>query len=1495
MNGHAKGHVNGHANGHVNGQVNGHTIGRYNEIALPAAQKLLFVLSAPEQNALPRLGSTLASYLDHKSSHGQSNDALAQMAFTLSNRRSNFLWRTSVVGTEPADIQRQLKGPEKPIRAGKGPSVLFCFTGQGAQWYAMGRELLAYEIFKDSVLRADRYLKNIQIGASWSAIKELMMSKEKSRINQAKFSQPLCTVLQVALVDLLRHWNIRPTTVIGHSSGEIAAAYAIGALSAEDCWKIAFHRGRLAADLRTVAPHLDGGMMAVGLAEADIYPYLLKVKKSKDQVLSVACINSPSNITISGDKFLLMQLETLLKTDSVFCRMLAVENAYHSMHMKHLADDYYKSIEDIKLLPFMGSANDAVRMVSSVTGNTVQSEDLGPAYWVSNMVSPVQFVAAISRAMISAKEKGRTQTRQIDTIVEIGPHAALQGPIKQIMTELKKHENTTYLTALRRGSPADLTALQLAGTLWNKGAKVKLDLVNSISDTAPSFVPLSDMPKYPWNHETRYWHESAPSKSHRFRHAPRTDLLGYPVQEFSMLEPRWKNIIFLAELPWISDHRVRGNDVFPAAGMVCAALEGVRQIADKTRSVESFELRGISISRALIIPPSDPGIDVFTSLKPRKAGNAPGDMSPWYEFSFSSLEVPETESSKYVEHARGLIAIKYRSEIIESFTGTDEKCAEAAQVRDQYETIKGTSHIEVSKETHYANAAEMGFDYGPTFQGLTSARIAQGQATFTIEITDTAAIMPAQFEYEHLLHPSTLDAAIQSASQAMRASGEKMAESMVPTGFEYLRISGNMPKGASTQLVGFSKARKLGYRDNSATIMISDPSWSETMLEIRDLGFTGLGDNNDQMIDDDQAVALRKTCTETRWRTDVDLLSGTKDQSQLLYGQGVESPEKLDQWGTIATKATAIFTKRALGSFPADIEHNLPSPHLKHLLSWMRDRYAEMKSGKLDYQNGANWHEMTTEDEERAITEYTERYPKDGLLVAAIGRNLPAIFSGTAQPLEVMLKDDMLATIYAWSPSLRSGLFMFKDWFSLQGHKHPEMRILEVGAGTGSVTLPILQSLGGSGGRTPCFGSYCFTDISAGWFEKAQELLKPWQGRVNYKVLNIEEDVISQGFEPESFDVIAASNVLHATKRMDLTLSNCFRLLKPGGKIVIGELTWSQDCIGLAFGTLPGWWLSEDGRTGGPLMTQAEWDQCLRSSGFTGLDAAVGAEDSLGDAKLSMMVSSKRLNSRTTDLERVVVICPDQSSQLGTGIARNLQKVFPQKSLKLVDLETASSQAKAGEFMKPGLSVISLLESDDHVFARCSRDIFEAIRNVIVKSTKLLWVTCHTTEDGTRSPESCAISGLFRAAKSENGRLFLQELHLCKRTPSRSADAANIIGRVVESTWAAEESAEYEDEIVEANGMLTIPRLFDEEHMNRTLQTLGVTPLPEPQPLSSISRPLTLGISKPGLLDTLHFVDDDDVLRSLAADEVLIDVKAAALNQEWVIILCLWIYKLTFS
>ena len=181
----------------------------------------LFVFSAHEQSVLQSLAESYAEYASRKLGKDAvlENKFLANLAFTLGTRRTTFPWRFSVVSPSKADLSSALVQRIKGTRAGKPPKIAFIFTGQGAQWYAMGRELLAYDIFARTVKEADDYLSSM--GADWSVLSELMASEEDSQISLAKLSQPLCTILQIALVNLLNHWDIRAATVIGHSSGEI--------------------------------------------------------------------------------------------------------------------------------------------------------------------------------------------------------------------------------------------------------------------------------------------------------------------------------------------------------------------------------------------------------------------------------------------------------------------------------------------------------------------------------------------------------------------------------------------------------------------------------------------------------------------------------------------------------------------------------------------------------------------------------------------------------------------------------------------------------------------------------------------------------------------------------------------------------------------------------------------------------------------------------------------------------------------------------------------------------------------------------------------------------------------------------------------------------------------------------------------------------------------------------------------------------------------------
>lgn len=187
----------------------------------------LFVLSSPEQAAVERLARSHGDYLhaeiDQEAESAADKLNIEDLAYTLADRRSNFQWRVSFVANSAQSLLEQMRAPVKAIRASdnKKNSLLFIFTGQGAQHYAMGRELLQEPIFAASVKSADSFFST-ELKAGWSVIEELKKTEDESRIHSAKFAQPLCTVLQIALVDLFRSWGITPAAVVGHSSGEIS-------------------------------------------------------------------------------------------------------------------------------------------------------------------------------------------------------------------------------------------------------------------------------------------------------------------------------------------------------------------------------------------------------------------------------------------------------------------------------------------------------------------------------------------------------------------------------------------------------------------------------------------------------------------------------------------------------------------------------------------------------------------------------------------------------------------------------------------------------------------------------------------------------------------------------------------------------------------------------------------------------------------------------------------------------------------------------------------------------------------------------------------------------------------------------------------------------------------------------------------------------------------------------------------------------------------------
>ena len=290
-------------------------------------------------------------------------------------------------------------------------------------------------------------------------------------------------------------------------------------------------------------------MMSVGLGENEANKYIEKTARGKT---IVACVNSPASVTLSGDVCALDQLDKTLTADGIFVRKLKVEVAYHSHHMKVVANTYLESIKDVTT--HLQSATPEVKMFSSVTGDVIDTSTLTPEYWVANLVSPVRFSDAV--LSLSTYQPGKRRRRPVsekfvDLWMEIGPHGALATPVKQTLDD----NLTVYLSVLQRGKHAVCTALAVAGELWSRGYTI--DLASTVDRSeAKAHQPslLVDAPTYPWNHGAEYWFEPRLSIAHRFRRHPRQDLLGSPVEGSS--EPAWRHFLRMSESPWMEDHLV---------------------------------------------------------------------------------------------------------------------------------------------------------------------------------------------------------------------------------------------------------------------------------------------------------------------------------------------------------------------------------------------------------------------------------------------------------------------------------------------------------------------------------------------------------------------------------------------------------------------------------------------------------------------------------------------------------------------------------------------------------------------------------------------------------------------------------------------------------------------------------------------------------------------------------------------------------------------------
>lgn len=846
----------------------------------PSSQVRLYLLSAHDEEGLGRVAESYATYLQEEQGHGNLPDLASTMkslAHILATKSSHHYFRSFAVAQDYQELVghfRDKSALSPPMRASHRNKIVFVFTGQGAQRPGMALELLGFPAFAESIHQSQNYL-NV-LGCDWD-IRDVLSTASADTISRPEYSQPLCTTIQIALVHLLTDWGVQPAAVVGHSSGEIVAALAAGAISHENAIQVSWFRGKLSAELPSRSG-MDGAMLAAGLSESDAIQCIASL--GLDSV-NVACINSPSSVTLAGPRNTIMELHDHLVENGKFARLLRTSVAYHSSQMISLTDEYAAALATLE-----APRSTDVPMYSSVTEELIQGDQLDAEYWLNNMKNPVRFAGALANLL---KNSTQDVVGEYSAVLEIGPTKTLEGPIRQIISSINSRlgDKLPYISTLSHEQDAYRASLQAAGQLWATGHSIDIDKVNQASnDTFPSLGSLlSRRPTYPWSHKRDFWHDTSTSRSARIRDRPRTDLLGAAVDVQNSFEPRWRNILSTNESPWLLDHNVASAILFPAAGYLVMALEAVVTLVHKPTGVESYgsfakaakgvEFLNVRFENGLVIPESRRGVEVHLTMK---ADDVFRDV-----FEFAVYSAPRHDA--WTRLCRGHIRIVHEPEIDDDFGRQALQDDWEAQRSGPQRSSEATeSTIDVAQ--FYARLNSLGLKYGPTFQGLASIKTAPGETRVqgTLRIPDTKSSMPNEFEYPHLIHPATLDSAFQLVFASLEAQNT-LNTAAVPISVKRIFIASDLERDAGSVFMGTADARRIdaakvssagksGRASVSADVVFTDQPQAAPRIVIEDIRLQDVPTSSVGGEDRANSLLIPSTRRSARviWKEDVELL-----------------------------------------------------------------------------------------------------------------------------------------------------------------------------------------------------------------------------------------------------------------------------------------------------------------------------------------------------------------------------------------------------------------------------------------------------------------------------------------------------------------------------------------------------------------------------------------------------------------------------------------------
>jgi myxalamid-type polyketide synthase MxaB len=678
----------------------------------------ILTLSAKNDAALRKLAGRYQQAF-HQSSNSSIPQSLPDLAFTANTGRAKLPLRLAILSEDISQVNEKLtaflQGQEisglihGDASGGDPPKVVFLFTGQGAQYMGMGRQL--YETqpsFRADLERCDDILKPI-LGESLLEIlyPQPAISNLQSKIDHTAFTQPALFAIEYALAELWKSWGVVPSAVMGHSVGEYVAAVLAGVFSLEDGLKLIAARGRLMGALP------EGGAMAAVFSPVERVQ--AAINDQPDEVrnlISVAAVNGPDSTVISGDHTAVKQILEVLKAEGIKARPLKVSHAFHSPLIEPMLDEFERIASQVTY------AVPKIRLVSDVTGEFVKAGQVTQArYWRDHVRQPVQFMQSVETLY---REK-------YDVFLEVGPSPTLIGMGQRILAEPSRP--IVWVSSIKQNQDDWGQMLSNLGVLFCCGVAV---------DWAAFDQPYPRrklaLPTYPFQ-RARYWVDFKPQVVHRKRLTSEHPLLGLRLRSPTKTIT-FENWLSTSAFSFLNDHRVFESTILPGTGYIELALAAAQAVfGDGLHSVEDLTLHA-----ALIVEEDEERLlQVIIS---------PGEDDSHQFEVFTQGD----ESTPWILHASGTL--------IRSAEGASVQSAAITEIKTRCAEI-------ISAKAHNQRLAENGLAFGDSLKGVTQIWRRDGEALGQIHPTEAVIT-----ESGYLFHPALLDAHLQVMADALPASPE---------------------------------------------------------------------------------------------------------------------------------------------------------------------------------------------------------------------------------------------------------------------------------------------------------------------------------------------------------------------------------------------------------------------------------------------------------------------------------------------------------------------------------------------------------------------------------------------------------------------------------------------------------------------------------------------------------------------------------------------------